>query len=207
MKRTVVAIGALGLSLGLGTGVASAADTGSTVIDTITRAAAQEDAQGAVQTAAGEMTVKALRECGLGALVGKTTDEMSLTNVGVFLTAAAERVVALAEGPAALVSLAASGCVERALISFDVSSGSASFGGSVASAALGGVLGTGSLASASGDAPSGDSGSLSGDSGSLSGGSSDTPAGDTPAGGSLDAGSLTDSKPVSAALFARSQGA
>ncbi len=214
MKRTAVVLGALGLSLGLGAGVASAADTGSTVIDNIQRAAAQEDAQGAVQTAAGDMTVQALRECGLGALIGNTTDETSLKNVGVFVTAAVERVVAVAEGPAAIVSLAASGCVERALVSFDVSSGSASFAGSVTSLALGGMLGTGSLAGMSSDAPAGDSGSLAGM-------SSDAPAGDAPATGSLDAassetegdtgsldtGSLADSEPVSDSLFAGSQGA
>ena len=214
MKRTAVALGALGLSLGLGAGVASAADTGSTVIDNIQRAAAQEDAQGAVQTAAGDMTGQALRECGLGALIGATTDEMSLKNVGVFVTAAAERVVALAEGPAAIVSLAASGCVERALLSFDVDSGSANFAGSVTSLALGGMLGTGSLAAASSDAPAGDTGT-----GSLAGLSSDAPTGDAAAtgsldsasaggdSGSLDSGSLEESKPVAQALFAGAQGA
>ncbi|MFD4293127.1 hypothetical protein ACFWPA_19335 [Rhodococcus sp. NPDC058505] len=210
LTRTATLVATVGLALGAGSGIAIAAPaeggTGSTAIETIERAATQEDANGAVQTAVGEMTVKGLRECGLGALIGKTTDEMSVKNVAVFVGAMGKRVVALVEGPAALVSVAAGGCVERTLLAFDVSSGSAAAGGSVASLALGGFLGTGSLASASSDTGSSAAGLL--DSASSDTGSADAASSDT---GSLDTGSLgadlEASGAVSDALFAGSAGA
>src|SRR6478735_7515131 len=82
MKRTAAVVGALGLTLGLGAGAATAnaqvvpapaaaeatpevlpgqVGTGSMVIDTIERAANEEDAAGAIMTATGEMTVEGLR--------------------------------------------------------------------------------------------------------------------------------------------------
>lgn len=217
MKRTVALVGVLGLSLGVGAGVASAADTGSTAIDSITRAASQEDANGAIATAAGEMTVKGLRECGLGALIGNTTDELSVKNVTTFVSAASKRLIAITNGPAAVISLAAGGCVERALVAFDVSTGSAKTAGSVASMALGGFMGTGSLASASSDSGSADSGLLdaassdtaSSDTASADSGSADTASADSGSldSGSLDAGSLEASAPVSDALIAGAVGA
>ncbi|MGW0040967.1 hypothetical protein [Rhodococcus sp. NPDC003348] len=226
MKRTATVIGALGLTLGLGAGFATAepvtepaeVSTGSTVIDTIERAATAEDAAGAIQTAAGEITVKALRECGLGALIGTATDEATVKNVGVFVSAVSKRILAITNGPAAVISVVAGGCVERSLLAFDVNSGSAKMGGSVASLALGGLLGTGSLAAASSDSGSADLGlegwfdellgAGSSDTASADSASSDTASADSAsASGLLDSGSLEASAPVSDALLAGAAGA
>ena len=236
MKRTAAVVGALGLTLGLGAGAATAnaqvvpapaaveatpevlpgqVGTGSMVIDTIERAANEEDAAGAIMTATGEMTVEGLRECGLGMLIGTTTEEFTPRNVGTFLTVAGKRLVAIAQGPAAVVSVVAGGCVERALLNaYDVPAGSAKISGSVASLALGGLLGTGLLATASSDtglldAASSGTGSdtASADTASADTASSDTASSDTGSAGLFDSGSLEASAPISDSLLAGSAGA
>lgn len=216
MKRTATAIGALGLTLGLGAGVATAQpavepteqvetidSTGSTAVDALQRAATAEDAETAIQTAAGEIGVKALRECGLGALIGNTTDELTTKNVMVFVNAAAKRIVAVINGPAAIVSTAAGGCVERALVAFDVEAKTAKFGGSVAGLAFGGSLGTlfpdSILSAGSTDSGSAEAVLTSESAGSLlASGSGDA--------GSVDTGSLAASEPVSDALVSGALG-
>ncbi len=229
-------VGALGLTLGLGAGAATAnaqvvpapaaaeatpevlpgqVGTGSMVIDTIERAANEEDAAGAIMTATGEMTAEGLRECGLGMLIGTTTEEFTPRNVGTFLTVAGKRLVAIAQGPAAVVSVVAGGCVERALLNaYDVPAGSAKISGSVASLALGGLLGTGLLATASSDtglldAASSGTGSdtASADTASSDTASSDTASSDTGSAGLFDSGSLEASAPISDSLLAGSAGA
>lgn len=236
MKRTAAMVGALGLTLGLGAGAATAnaqvvpapaaaeatpevlpgqVGTGSMVIDTIERAANEEDAAGAIMTATGEMTAEGLRECGLGMLIGTTTEEFTPRNVGTFLTVAGKRLVAIAQGPAAVVSVVAGGCVERALLNaYDVPAGSAKISGSVASLALGGLLGTGLLATASSDtglldAASSGTGSdtASADTASSDTASSDTASSDTGSAGLFDSGSLEASAPISDSLLAGSAGA
>lgn len=236
MKRTAAVVGALGLTLGLGAGAATAnaqvvpapaaaeatpevlpgqVGTGSMVIDTIERAANEEDAAGAIMTATGEMTAEGLRECGLGMLIGTTTEEFTPRNVGTFLTVAGKRLVAIAQGPAAVVSVVAGGCVERALLNaYDVPAGSAKISGSVASLALGGLLGTGLLATASSDtglldAASSGTGSdtASSDAASADTASSDTASSDTGSAGLFDSGSLEASAPISDSLLAGSAGA
>ncbi|CRK51589.1 conserved exported hypothetical protein [Rhodococcus sp. RD6.2] len=231
MKRTAAVVGALGLTLGLGAGAATAnaqvvpapaaaeatpevlpgqVGTGSMVIDTIERAANEEDAAGAIMTATGEMTAEGLRECGLGMLIGTTTEEFTPRNVGTFLTVAGKRLVAIAQGPAAVVSVVAGGCVERALLNaYDVPAGSAKISGSVASLALGGLLGTGLLATASSDtglldAASSGTGS---DTASADTASADTASSDTGSAGLFDSGSLEASAPISDSLLAGSAGA
>ncbi|MFD1813278.1 hypothetical protein [Rhodococcus gannanensis] len=240
MKRTAAVVGALGLTIGLGAGVATANApvepapvqpaaeavpaeaaateptaeefaTGSMAIDTIVRAANEEDAAGAIATAVGTMTVDGLRECGLGMLIGATTDEMTPKNVGTFLTVAGKRLIAIAQGPAAVISVVAGGCVERSLLmAFDVPAGPAKISGSVASLALGGLLGTGLLATAS---SAGDSGLLdaassaaSSDTASADTASADTSSAGTGSEGLLDAGSLAASEPVSDTLMAGAAG-
>lgn len=211
MKRTATVIGALGLTLGLGAGIATAApaeSTGSTAVDALQRAATAEDAETAIQTAAGEIAVKGLRECGLGALVGTTTDELTVKNVIVFVNAAGRRIVAVINGPAAIISVAASGCVERSLVAFDVNPKTAKFGGSVAGLAFGGSIGTlfpdSILAAGSTDTASAES-LLTSDSAesALASGSTETASADT---GSLDTASLDASLPVSDALVSGSLG-
>ncbi|MGW4481469.1 hypothetical protein [Rhodococcus triatomae] len=235
MKRTAAVVGALGLTIGLGAGVATANApvepapaeavpaeatatesepdefaTGSMAIDTIVRAANEEDAAGAVATAVGTMTVDGLRECGLGMLIGTTTDEFTPRNVGTFLSVAGKRLVAIAQGPAAVVSVVAGGCVERSLLmAFDVPAGHAKISGSVASLALGGLLGTGLLATASSDTgllDAASSDTASADSASSDTSSADTASADTGSEGLLDAGSLAASEPVSETLMAGTAG-
>ncbi|MFF0816421.1 hypothetical protein ACFYVR_14910 [Rhodococcus sp. NPDC003318] len=211
MKRTATVIGALGLTLGLSAGVATAQpavaateqvesidSTGSTAVDALQRAATAEDAETAIQSAAGEIGVKALRECGLGALVGNTTDELTTKNVLVFVNAATKRIIAVINGPAAIISTAAAGCVERALVAFEVEAKTAKVGGSVAGLAFGGSLGVlfpDSLLSAG-----------STDSGSAEAVLTSESAGSLVASGSVDTGSLAASEPVSDALVSGALG-
>ncbi|QHE71145.1 hypothetical protein [Rhodococcus sp. WAY2] len=81
------------------------------------------DAATAAPSAAGSIIVRTIRECGMGALVGKTTDELSLQNVIVFVNAVGQRLAAVAAGPLAIITVAAYGCIERALTSLRPDSG------------------------------------------------------------------------------------
>ncbi|MCQ4118119.1 hypothetical protein [Rhodococcus tibetensis] len=79
--------------------------------------ASSADAATAAPSAVGSIIVRTIRECGIGALVGKTTDELTLQNVVVFVNAAGQRLAAVAAGPLAIITVAAYGCLDRALTS------------------------------------------------------------------------------------------
>ncbi|MFE3293317.1 hypothetical protein [Rhodococcus sp. NPDC059234] len=170
-KRIAVFFAALLLMLGLGAGLANASENVRgienqavvSVADAATTAkvgevpvspagspgvvgpAAKEDVDTAAQSSAGTVVVKAIKECGLGALVGNTTDELSLQNVIVFVNAAGKRLAAVAGGPVAIITVAAQGCVERVIDAFGGGTGSLSGLGSLATGSVGGGS-TGSLA-------------------------------------------------------------
>ncbi|TQF73264.1 hypothetical protein FK531_06970 [Rhodococcus spelaei] len=171
-KRITIFFTALLLALGLGTGLANASEnprgienpaavvsiadsTTATKVGEVPVApanspgvvgpAAREDVDTAAQSSAGTVVVKAIRECGLGALVGNTTSELSLENVIVFVNAAGKRLAAVAGGPVALITVAAQGCMERVIDAFGGGTGSLSGFGSLGSGSLGSGS-TGSLA-------------------------------------------------------------
>ncbi|AWK74123.1 hypothetical protein CBI38_23805 [Rhodococcus oxybenzonivorans] len=85
--------------------------------------ASAADAATAAPSAAGSIIVRTIRECGIGALVGKTTDELTLQNVVVFVNAVGQRLAAVAAGPLAIITVAAYGCIDRALTSLRPDSG------------------------------------------------------------------------------------
>lgn len=144
-RRIVVLFTTLLLTLGIGSGLANASENlrsievpvGVTMIaDSVPTApvtevpvspaqspgvvgpATSEDAAGAIQSSVGEVIIKTIKQCGLGALVGDTTGELTLQNVIVFVTATGKRLAAIAGGPLAVITIAAQGCIERVTKSF-----------------------------------------------------------------------------------------
>ncbi|NLG54572.1 MAG: hypothetical protein GX542_02815 [Rhodococcus sp.] len=81
----------------------------------VVRTASPVERATAYITAAGDVVVRQLRTCGVGALVGATTSEVSVQNVDVLVNAVGQRLAAVAGGPAAVITVAAYGCLERVL--------------------------------------------------------------------------------------------